>query len=110
MLKWVNAYLHVCDTSVSLSGVREEEPPCNKHGMLLGTRHKAPCSSNHGVDRIVGTSATRPASSVLGVASCLGWAEGVVICKVKYVILGLRMMLMGPGTILPGHPTMCAHG
>ena len=34
----------------------------------------------------------------------------VVICKVRYVILGLRMMLMGPGTIPPGHPTMCAHG
>ena len=73
-----NAYLNAYDISMSLLGVQEVALACNTHGTPLGTRHKAPCSSCHGVDRIVGTAWTRHASSVPGVAWCPGWEEGSV--------------------------------
>ena len=56
------------------------------------------------IDRVV-----EPRRSEFSAVEANG-VQVVVICKVRYVILGLRMMLMGPGTIPPGHPTMCAHG
>ena len=52
---------------MSLSGMQEEVPACNTRGALSSICRKAPCSFRHPVDRIIGTSLTCPASSVLDV-------------------------------------------